>query len=143
MQCRIPDSSSKSPSDLMLNFPSFFLFPESRTAQQSISARAASTLVARLVSGPGRPQEVAFRLLSELACDPVNHSNLLAAGILPPLIALLGSCSVEVQQAAAVALWWLARNAENKVIIKVRHSCFLSVSHAFYVILYAGRPRLI
>ena len=66
-------------SDLKLVLP-ISLFPQSTTistiAQPSISATAASALVARLVSGLGRAQEVAVDILRNLAIDEINHAIL-------------------------------------------------------------------
>ena len=92
-------------------------------AQRAVADRDARALVALLQASPsGSRQSVASGIAiladapADQCMDPMREA-LAAAGVFPPLVAMLGDGTAEERAAAAEALWKLSRNDANKAAI--------------------------
>ena len=90
---------------------------DARTIQHDMHALRRALVALLQASANGSRQSVAsgIAILAD-AKDPMREA-LAAAGVFPPLVAMLGDGTAEERAAAAEALWKLSRNASNKAAI--------------------------
>ena len=90
---------------------------DARTIQHDMHALRRALVALLQASANGSRQSVAsgIAILAD-ARDPMREA-LAAAGVFPPLVAMLGDGTAEERAAAAEALWKLSRNASNKAAI--------------------------
>ena len=95
---------------------------DARTIQHDMHALRRALVALLQASANGSRQSVASGIAiladapPEQSKDPMREA-LAAAGVFPPLVAMLGDGTAEERAAAAEALWKLSRNASNKAAI--------------------------